>query len=190
VAIIEADVADKGVGAALYMALSRAYLRSQAIGSDPSPAQALAALNRRILQDTTSDLFETVFYALVTPDGRELVYANAGHPPPIIVRADPSRASLTLPRTGMAVGVLEDTGWEQISVDLEPGDFVVIYSDGMTDSMNPQGEMYGAARIKAEAEALRGYPPVEVRKRLMDAFQAFASSGQEDDVTLLVLGKD
>ena len=81
VAVVVADVADKGVGAALYMALSRAYLRSQAMENDPDPAKALAALNRRVLVDTSSDLFVTVFYGLVTPNQDEFVYANAGHPP-------------------------------------------------------------------------------------------------------------
>lgn len=189
VGIVLADVADKGIGAALYMALSRAYLRSQALENDPQPPRALAALNRRVMQDTSSDLFVTLVYGIVAPNQDEFLYCNAGHPPPFIIRKDPSSAVEYMPRTGMAVGVVEESTWQPASVRLEEGDFIVIYSDGVTDAQNDAGEDFGLERLLAEAKNLRGHPPAEVRKHLMDAVQAYSGSTQADDITLLVLGK-
>ena len=189
VAVVVADVADKGVGAALYMALSRAYLRSQAMENDPDPAKTITALNRRILVDTSSDLFVTVFYGLVGPNQDEFVYANAGHPPPILVRADSALPVEFMPRTGMVVGVMPESTWEAASVHLNKGDFIVIYSDGITDAQNDAGQDFGLARLVIEAEGMRGRPPAEVRQHLIDVVQAFSGSYQEDDITLLVLGK-
>ncbi len=189
VAVVVADVADKGVGAALYMALSRAYLRSQAIENDPDPAKALGALNRRVLSDTSSDLFVTVVYGLVAPNQDEFVYANAGHPPPFVVRADSSLPLEMMPRTGMVVGVMPDSTWEPARVRLSPGDFIVIYSDGLTDAQNDAGEYFGLQRLLTEAEGMRGHSPVDVRRHLIEVVQAFSGTFQEDDITLLVLGK-
>ena len=189
VAVVVADVADKGVGAALYMALSRAYLRSQAMENDPDPAKTMTALNRRILVDTSSDLFVTVFYGLVTPNQDEFVYANAGHPPPFVVRADSALPVEFMPRTGMVVGVMPEATWEASSVHLNKGDFIVIYSDGITDAQNDAGQDFGLARLVIETEGMRGRAPAEVRQHLIDVVQAFSGSYQEDDITLLVLGK-
>jgi serine phosphatase RsbU (regulator of sigma subunit) len=190
VGVVVADVADKGVGAALYMALSRAYLRSQALENDPDPAHVVTALNRRVLVDTRSDLFVTLVYALVGPNQNEFVYCNAGHPPPIVVRADASRPVEFLPRTGMVVGVMEETSWETAAISLEPGDYVVIYSDGMTEAINPAGELYGRERLVVEAEGMRGHSPFEIRQHLLESVQAFSGTEQEDDITLLVLVKN
>ncbi len=190
VGVVVADVADKGVGAALYMALSRAYLRSQALENDPDPAQVVTALNRRVLEDTSSDLFVTLVYGLVGPEKNEFSYCNAGHPPPVVIRADTHRPPEFLPRTGMVVGVMAETGWETATVSLESGDFLVIYSDGITEAMNDAGEFYGRERLVAEAETLRGRTPFEIRQQLLQSVQDFSGADQEDDITLLVLVKD
>lgn len=189
VGIVLADVADKGIGAALYMALSRAYLRSQAIEKDPNPPNALAALNRRILEDTSSDLFVTLVYGIIAPGQDEFIYCNAGHPPPIVVWADATKPLAFLTRTGMAVGVLDETNWQPARVKLAPGDFILIYSDGVTDARNAKEEVFGLDRLIAEAESMRGRPPAEVRHYLMEQVQEFYGNVQEDDVTLLILGK-
>lgn len=190
VEIVVADVADKGVGAALYMALSRAYLRSHVLGDHPEPASALQSLNQRILEDTSSDLFVTVVYALVEPNGTSLLYGNGGHPPPLVVRANPDQPSRFLTRTGMAVGAVEEAVYGQASVTMEPGDFVVIYSDGLTDASNSEGEIFGMERLQQKAEALRGMTPYEVRMQLTEALREFSGGTQEDDVTLVVLGRE
>jgi len=190
VGVVVADVADKGMGAALYMALSRAYLRSQAMENDPDPAHVITALNRRILMDTSSDLFVSAVYAMVGPNSDTFVYCNAGHPPPLVVRADSSRPVEFLSRTGMVVGVMADAVWESVEIHLGAGDFVVIYSDGMTDATNDAGELYGQARLVAEAEGMRGQSPYEIRQHLLQSVQAFTGVEQEDDITLLVLVKD
>jgi serine phosphatase RsbU (regulator of sigma subunit) len=190
VGIIVADVADKGLGAALYMALSRAYLRSHILGASAEPASALLSLNRRVLEDTSSDLFVTVFYVLVAPHGASLVYSNGGHPPALVVRVDPERPSEWLVRTGMAVGAVEEAEWNQVVIAMEPGDFAVLYSDGLTDAVNAQGQAFGVGRLKETAEALRGQPPYEVRVKIMDTLREFSGGVQDDDVTVVVLGRE
>lgn len=188
-AIVVADVADKGVGAALYMALSRAYMRSQALEKDPQPAEVVTALNRRILSDTSSDLFVTMVYGLVCARDNSFHYCNAGHPPPLLVRRDSSAPAEFLRRTGMAVGVMPDSTWETATVTMQPGDMLVIYSDGITDARNDAGELYGVERLRIEAEGMRGRDPYEVRQHLLSTVQVFSGSEQEDDITMLVLLK-
>lgn len=187
VGVVVADVADKGVGAALYMALSRAYLRSQALVGDPSPDPVLNMLNKRILEDTDTGLFVTLFYGLVAPGDPVLRYGNAGHPPPLLVRSDPARPVELLTRTGMAVGVESACCYEEAEVTLFPGDFVVIYSDGITEASNAVGEPYAIPRLIDEVDSLRGLSPLDVRTRLMESFHKFAGEEQEDDITLVIL---
>jgi len=172
------------------MALSRAYLRSHALSGDAGPASTLQTLNQRILEDTSSDLFVTVVYVLVEPNSSKLLYGNGGHPPPLVVRANPALPSLYLTRTGMAVGAMEDATYEQGELSMQPGDFVVIYSDGLTDATNSQGEAYGMERLQKKVEALRGLPPYEVRVQLTDALREFTGGAQDDDVTVVVLGRE
>ena len=153
VAVVVADVADKGMGAALYMALSRAYLRSQAMENDPDPAHVLTALNRRVLMDTSSDLFVSIVYGLVRPNQNEFVYCNAGHPPPFVIRAESSRPVefLTAHRDGGGGDDRNHLGKPACS--LGAGDFLVIYSDGMTDAKNDAGEDFGRPRLLRRPKA-------------------------------------
>ena len=189
VGIVLADVADKGIGAALYMALSRAYLRSLALEKDPYPPATLAALNRRILQDTSSDLFVTLVYGMISPGNGRFIYCNGGHPPPLVVRSNPSQPIELLARTGMAVGVTENTEWEEGSIELSPGDYILMYSDGITEAQSDAGEFFGLERLISGVEAMRGRPPAEVREYLIQRVQDFSGDVQEDDIALLVLCK-
>jgi sigma-B regulation protein RsbU (phosphoserine phosphatase) len=189
VGIVLADVADKGIGAALYMALSRAYLRSLALEKDPYPPATLAALNRRILQDTSSDLFVTLVYGMISPGNGRFIYCNGGHPPPLVVRSNPSQPIELLARTGMAVGVTENTEWEEGSIELSPGDYILMYSDGITEAQSDAGEFFGLERLISGVEAMRGWPPAEVREYLIQRVQDFSGDVQEDDIALLVLCK-
>jgi sigma-B regulation protein RsbU (phosphoserine phosphatase) len=106
-----------------------------------------------------------------------------------LVRADSSKPIEFMPRTGMVVGVMPEATWEAASMHVDKGDFIVIYSDGITEAQNDAGQDFGLARLVIEAEGMRGRPPTEVRQHLIDVVQAFSGSYQEDDITLLVLGK-
>jgi serine phosphatase RsbU (regulator of sigma subunit)/putative methionine-R-sulfoxide reductase with GAF domain len=183
--LVIADVADKGVPAALFMALSRTLMRTVAIDGR-SPAATVARTNELILADARTDLFVTLFYALLRPDSGRLSFVNAGHMPPMWVRAaDGTIEELHTP--GMALGVLEQVEFHEDVVDLEPGDAVVLYTDGLTEATNAKRELFGRHRL---AEVLRAhhYLSAEELARAIDVTIAefVGDAPQADDFTLLV----
>jgi serine phosphatase RsbU (regulator of sigma subunit) len=136
--ILIADVADKGMAAALYMALSRTLIRTYTVEYADKPELILGAANRRILTDTQADLFVTVFYGILDPSTGTLTYCNAGHNPPYLLGTRNGDSVHSIRRTGMALGVVEDVTWEQKAVQIAPGDVLVLYTNGVTDAQNEQ----------------------------------------------------
>jgi serine phosphatase RsbU (regulator of sigma subunit)/class 3 adenylate cyclase len=193
--IVTADVADKGAGAALFMASSRTLLRAYADEFRGEPERVVAAANRRILADTHAGLFITAFYAVLDPGTGVLAYANAGHNPPYLRRAG-SGELLSLARTGMPVGVLEDASWERGSAQLGPGDLLLIYTDGLTEARNAAGDYFGETGLRACLQALKaeesGRPSeaAGVLSSLLDGIHRFIGDRPlDDDLTLVVLAR-
>lgn len=183
--ILIADVVDKGVGAALFMALCWALLHTAARQYPDEPAQVLAATNRRILRDTHAEQFVTVFYGVLEPASGRMLYANAGHPPPYHLR-DGELSSLL--RTGIPLGIRDGERWVQESVVVQPADLCVFYTDGVTEAQNGDGGFFEAGRLVAILEQCGGCPAAEVRAAILDALAHFAGETvQADDITLLVL---
>jgi serine phosphatase RsbU (regulator of sigma subunit) len=190
--ILVADVADKGTGAALYMALSRTLIRTYAIEYDTQPALALGAANRRILGDTQSDLFVTVFYGILDPDTGSLAYCNAGHNPPYLLSAQRDGQVQELSLTGMALGVIEDETWDEGTAQMAEGDVLVLYSDGIPEAENAQAAFFGTGRLLAALQAgLAAWPRPsagEVKETLLAEVRAFVGdTPQSDDMTLMVV---
>ncbi|MBN1147173.1 MAG: PP2C family protein-serine/threonine phosphatase [Anaerolineales bacterium] len=186
--VVIADVVDKGMGAALYMALSRTLIRSYANDYPERPDSTLQAVNRRVLADVDAGQFVTVFYGILNPASGKLTYCNAGHNPPLLLRAEAGRPPLELHRTGMALGVSEEAGWERKSVQLEPGALLLLYTDGLVDAQGPEGEPFG---IQQAQEVVKSNLALEA-SALQDALltSVFAFMGDEpqfDDITLLVM---
>ncbi|MSP14232.1 MAG: GAF domain-containing protein [Chloroflexi bacterium] len=141
-----ADVSDKGVPAALFMALSRTLIRAMGFGR-PTAHEALERANDLILADTRTDMFVTVFYAILEPESGRLTYANAGHNPPLLFQAGREEI-LHLRGRGIALGVLDAITLEdQVSI-LELGDVLVLYTDGVTDALNRAEEEFGLLRVE------------------------------------------
>lgn len=141
--LLVADVVDKGVGAALFMALSWILIRTYATEYPTRSKLAPSAVNHRLLTGTTTDQFVTVFYGILDPATGVLNYCNAGHPPPFLCGTQEGDLTRPLDRTGMALGAVETATWEQSTVQLNPGSTLLLYSDGVTDAEDEQGRFFG-----------------------------------------------
>jgi serine phosphatase RsbU (regulator of sigma subunit) len=184
VGLIVADVADKGTGAALYMALSRTLIRTYALQFPEEPERALQAANERILADTQSDQFVTVFYGVLDGASGCLTYANAGHNPGLIV----GEQIRELGNTGIPLGMFPDMSWQQAQVQLSPGQLLLLYTDGIPEATNSSHEEFGDERLQKIATAHVGQPATAVQTALVDAVQNFAGDApQSDDITLLLV---
>ena len=188
--ILIADVVDKGVGAALYMALSGTLIRTYAAEYPTQPELVLSAVNRRILMDTSAEQFVSVFYGIIDPSTGALTYCNAGHYPPYLLRAH-GGAVMALTRTGMVLGVQKEEEWKQASAQLDPGDVLVLYTDGITDAEDEQGEFFGQERLLETVLASLGSPAQDMQDSLLMAVHNFVGNTvQFDDMALMVVRRD
>jgi serine phosphatase RsbU (regulator of sigma subunit) len=183
--LVIADVADKGVPAALFMALSRTLVRTMSIDGRP-PDMAIGRANDLILADARSGLFVTLFYAVLRADSGEIAYVNAGHMPPLVVAARDGRTEeLRVP--GMALGILPDVQYKAYTVHLEQGDTLVLYTDGVTDALAPDQQRFGLDRLKRTVSLNRQQPARELAESITRAVADFAGeNAQFDDLTLVV----
>jgi serine phosphatase RsbU (regulator of sigma subunit) len=188
---VVADVADKGMGAALYMALSRTLMRTYAAEYHTRPDLLLSAVNDRILMDTRADLFVTVFYGILDPIGGTLTYSNAGHNPAYVLSAKDRDSVQELGRTGIPLGIFEDMSWQQGAVPLAPGDVLVLCTDGITEAQDRQERFFGEERLLEIAQANVGRSAGEIQGVLMAGVHEFVGDvPQFDDITLMVVVRD
>jgi len=192
--IAVADVADKGVGAALYMALSRTLIRTYAVDYDTRPDKVLGATNRRILMDARASLFVTVFYGILDPVAGTLTYCSAGHPPPYLLSMDKRDVAQALGGNGMALGMLEKAVWENQVVPIAPDTALLLYTDGVVDAQNQHQEFFGRERMLASAQA--GVDSPAWGRTLAQGIQDAVMAGihefvgdvpQFDDISLMVV---
>jgi sigma-B regulation protein RsbU (phosphoserine phosphatase) len=183
--------------------LSRTLIRTYADEYNTQPELVLSATNRRILMDTRADLFVTVFYGILDPITGTLAYCNAGHNPPYLLSTEDGDSVQSLHRTGMALGVVEDVVWEQKSVQITPGDVLVLYTDGVTDAQNAQGVFFCEERLLEVVRACvgtqanqnlsagQGVSAQGVQEALTTEIHGFMSDApQFDDITLMVLVRE
>jgi len=183
--IVIADVADKGVPAALMMALSRTIIRTIALGGR-SPSSALMRANELIVNDSRSGLFVTAFYATLDTHSGRLTYANAGHNRPLWLQVRSGEIQeVTAP--GIVLGVLEDIELEEREIDVAPGDLLVFYTDGVTEAMNTGGQQFDGERLRAAVAANPDASAQQILSAVVDAVRAFTGDApQSDDLTLFV----
>ncbi|MEW6717095.1 MAG: PP2C family protein-serine/threonine phosphatase [Chloroflexota bacterium] len=188
IGLVVADVADKGFGPALFMAISRTLLRTYAYEFETQPEMIIRATNERILRDSRAGLFVTVFFSILDQETRTLSYANAGHHPPILHSAHNQVKTQVLMNTGIPVGIDEKATWGCESVKMFPGDLLVLYTDGLTDAQNAHGKFYGQENLIYSIIENHGKPADEVQKNILDSVYQFTSEApQFDDITLMVL---
>ncbi|MDE0106584.1 MAG: SpoIIE family protein phosphatase [Bryobacterales bacterium] len=183
-----ADVSGKGVPAALFMMSSRTLLKGAAIGSS-DPATVLNTVNGVLSDDNAEMMFVTVLYAVYDPKTRTYTYASGGHDSPLVVHADGS--ATLLPHTGgVALGVMPGMEYQTHSVTLEKGDTVLLYTDGVTEAQNVDGEQFGLERLR---EIFRDQAPEGAETATGGVFRAvreFAGgAAQFDDITCLSLSQ-
>ena len=188
--ILIADVTDKGVGPALYMALSRTLIRTYALEYEFDPDTVFFAANRRILQDARARLFVTVFFGVLDTETGVLTYSNAGHNPPYLLRADGGDVE-PLRLTGMPIGIDESAVWEQHEVKMEVGDVLVLYTDGIPDAMNEEGELYEDENLVDVAVLNANASAHELQAAVIDSVHNFVGDApQVDDITMMVLRRE
>ncbi len=182
--LVLADVSGKGIAAALLMANLQATLRSQYAAARDNPARLLQRANRLFFTSTPANRYATLFLAEFNHTTRELRYVNCGHVPPVLARADGTIE--TLAPTATVIGLFDEWDGESEAVVLEPGDTLVVCSDGVTEALSDDEEEFGEERLRDAVAAHRGLAVPELLTTLQMSVQRFAGVVQSDDLTLLV----
>ncbi len=186
IGIAVADVSDKGIPAALFMMASRTLLKGAAIGMD-QPADVLTEVNRALQEDNRRTMFVTMIYAAYNPDSGEMTYANGGHCNPLLVAAGGDCRELDN-TNGVVLGLAPGLIYDQKNDRMQPGDTLILYSDGVTEARNQDDDEFGEERLM---DLFRQNPPEDAGEactRIRDAIREFARGmPQADDITCLAL---
>jgi sigma-B regulation protein RsbU (phosphoserine phosphatase) len=192
--IAVADVAGKGISAALLMSSVQASLRSQAMvrdnggASKASPAEMVSTLNRLLCRSTGPATYVTFFYAEFDEQTRRLTYVNAGHNAPLLLRSSDSLAAgHRLTSGGPVIGMFDHCYYEEETLQLESGDLLAAYTDGVTEALNASGEEFGEERLQEALASAAHLPATEVRDSIVQRIRAWcADAPQHDDLTFIV----
>jgi serine phosphatase RsbU (regulator of sigma subunit)/pSer/pThr/pTyr-binding forkhead associated (FHA) protein len=181
------DVSGKGTGAALLMTVLRAAVRAH--WTEPSLADAVSRINRTVCQNVPSSKYVTFFLASLDPGSGRLDYVNAGHNPPILVRAAGEVEKLSI--GGLVLGIFEDVSYEGGTIEMGQGDTLVVYSDGVTETWDPEGEEYGEDKLVALAVGGRVRGADAVQAAILSEIESFEQGARAtDDRTLVVLKRE
>lgn len=179
------DISGKGVPAALLMASLQASVRGQAQSGSANLARLMESVNRLVFDASPSNRYATFFYAEYESGPRRLRYVNAGHNPPMLLRCE---ELLRLETGGPVVGMFRDARYDEAEVQLEPGDGIVMFTDGISESMNAADDEWGEDELARAARASLNRPAAEAIARIMQEADRFAAGApQHDDMTLVVM---
>lgn len=187
-----ADVSGKGVPASLIMAICRSVLRSQAIGN-PSPADVLQKVNRQLYPDIKEDMFISAAYLVLDHVRGQVTLARAGHDAPLLYKQK-TQTIQPLKTPGMVVGIdrgdVFDRLTTDVAVELEPGDFIFLYTDGITEALDSEGNEFGLERTIAAVRSSAKESAAAIVTRMIDELRNFVgSTPQNDDITLIAIRK-
>jgi len=183
--VVIADVSDKGVPAALFMALAKTLIKSGA-QEKKSPKEVFESVNRLLSEGNETGMFVTAFLGCLDIPTGKFVFANAGHNPPLLFSGGVYRRLAS--KAGFVLAGMENTIYREGEITLQPGDGLLLYTDGVTEAANPDGELFGERRLIAAADRYAEQPPkafVEAIKAEIDGFATGAP--QADDITMLAL---
>jgi len=182
-AFLLADVSGKGLGAALLTTMLQGALSGMMLGTDP--ARVFNHVNRFLCDHAEVGRYATMFFGILDIDGH-LEFINAGHPSPILVRKDVAEEAFT--EGSFPVGLVPEAEFTTASLQLQPEDTLVLFSDGVTEAMDPEEELYGVARLRGVLLGKADLPLEEIQKIVLESVENFArGERQADDLTLLVV---
>src|SRR5213080_4297185 len=181
--LVLADIVGKGIGAALLMANLQAALRSQCATAWEQPERFLRSVNQLLYQNTAEGDYATLFFAEYDDDTRKLRYSNCGHPPALLIRSDNSVERLGA--TCTVVGLFEKWDCVMEERELAPGDAVLLYTDGVTEALNGEGEEFGEQRLLDATRKHRELSLPEFLGAIVDQARRFSPHEQGDDITLI-----
>jgi phosphoserine phosphatase RsbU/P len=183
IALIIADVSGKSVPAALFMVVAKALIKNN---RDLAPDEVLKVVNNLLCVDNNSSMFVTMYYSVLEIAPGTYCYASAGHNPIVIHRGNSRTVSYLDVKPAPPLGVLPSTSYECHSLTLEPGDALLLYTDGVTEAFNRKSEMYGPTRLTDDLAALIDEPAQDVVDGIYHAVENFADcEPQSDDITML-----
>jgi len=188
-----ADVAGKGIAAALIMSIVQASLRSLAGADGVSLAGLASKMNRLLHRSTGSSSYATFFYAEVDEKARKLRYVNAGHNPPYILHSMvpfvASDASIEeLPAGGTIIGMFAQSSYEEAAIDLKPGDILIVFTDGVPEALNPKDEEFGEDRLKQMLRKFSHLPVNDMASQILQELKKWISdAAQYDDMTFILM---
>ncbi len=180
------DVSDKGVPAAIFMAMTRSLMRAEA-GRSGSPREALEGINRHLIGMNEAGMFVTILYGILDTATRQFSYARAGHTVPIVCGR---QGAVWLPpwEAGQPVGVLPDPALDEQAVQLFPGDVMLLYTDGMTDGTDPSGELFGMERLEKAVAGFCHARAQTVCDRLAESVTTYQQGRPlDDDMTMVAV---
>jgi serine phosphatase RsbU (regulator of sigma subunit) len=186
--LVIADVADKGVGAALVMALCRTLIRSYARAHPHAPERVLHEVNERMCEEARTEIFVTVLYGVLDLQTGRFMYANAGHLPPVLIQ----KGVVHTNEPGcLPLGLFPNLPAVCEEIQLQPEDTLVLYTDGMLDAQNEAGEFFGEARFKQALQTQAGLSAREIRNGMIDLITRHAEGANVfDDLTLIVVRRE
>ncbi len=191
IVILIADVVDKGVGAALFMSLCWTLIRTFSIEYPSDPDLVMEKINQRILEDTKSGQFISLFLGVLDPKSGEMIYANAGHPPPYSFTSSLDEPINSLYRTGMLLGISEDEKWGKETIVISHGDGLLLYTDGITEGLNERGALYGGERLKNVLSALKDESADTICSKIfLDLENFVGAEAQSDDIAMIVVKRE
>jgi phosphoserine phosphatase RsbU/P len=183
------DVSGKGIGAALVMANLRASLRAQTLHPRSDPETLVSNLNRLVCESSPMHFFASLFYGEYQPASRILRYVNAGHNPPLVLRRNDDRCEVLPLKPGcVPVGAFEDSRYTSTRFQLEIGDVLVAYTDGITEVQNSLGDLLGQERLERILRGCVCQDPRDILQHILEALSAYSAGCLErDDSTLVVI---
>jgi len=196
VGIALADIAGKGVAAALIMSVVQASLRILSTEGEISLPQLAAKMNSFLHRSTKSNSYATFFYAEIDENSRRLRYVNAGHNPPYLLRSNNARSTGSsdyseiqeLTTGGSVIGLFPQMSYQEATIDLQSGDVLIIFTDGVTEALNPKEEEFGEERLKELMRQLVHLPVQKISSRISEELKNWIKDAdQHDDLTFIVM---